>query len=116
MAIVIVPTDDTLSYYQEEIDLDAVTFRLVFKYNSRDQAWYMDVLDASGNMLRAGIRLVDSWPLLRTWTTTGRPGGELYCLPSGASVNRPPALYELGDIFDFVYAEAGTITGASAWA
>lgn len=107
MAFLIIPTDDTLSFYQEEVDLDNVTFRLVFKYNPRDQSWYFNVLDAAGNLLRAGVRIVDSWPLLRLWVDTNRPAGQLFCIPNG-NLPRPPSIFELGDLYDFIYVETGT--------
>ncbi len=96
MAVFTLPTRQDLSNYEVEVDLDQVTYRLRFKFNSRDEAWYMSVLDANGVILRAGIKLVSDWEILRLWRDTNvRPAGEIITLNLGEDLTKP-GLEQLG--------------------
>jgi len=95
MAIDRLPTSTDVPYYEFEVELDDVEFKLEFRYNDRDDAWYMTVLDPEDVVLRAGIRVVLSWALLRLWADTTRPGGDIISVNQG-SVLVPPTLTQLG--------------------
>lgn len=77
MALFIIPVSDTLKNYEFEISLDGVSFRLRLKFNSRSQAWFMDLFDADEVRLRSGIRLVSDWFPLRLFQGEGRPEGDM---------------------------------------
>ena len=77
MAVFGIPTSTTLPYYQLEVELDGVVYRLRFKFNERDEAWYLDFLDLEDNFLRAGLRVVNDWTLLRLWQLASAPAGEM---------------------------------------
>ena len=95
MAIDRIPTSTTLAYYELEVELDDVQFRLEFRYNDRDSAWYLTIRDAEDTLLRAGIRVVNSWDLLRLWAEDTRPDGQLVTVNQG-DVPNPPTLNQLG--------------------
>lgn len=96
MATFRLPTSQTLPNYRYEVDMDGVTFRMSFKYNSRDEAWYMTILSAGGVVLRAGIKVVSEWLLLRLWQdTNNRPAGEIITINLAEEIAKP-GLEQLG--------------------
>ena len=96
MATFELPTRQDLANYELEVDMDEVTFRLRFKFNSRDEAWYMTVLSANGEILRAGIKVISEWLLLRLWQDFNvRPAGEIITINLATEVTKP-GLEELG--------------------
>lgn len=72
-----IPTNKDFPFYELQTTLDGVAYRLRFKFNSRDEAWYLDILDTDDNVLRSSLRIVSDFPLLRTWQSENRPSGEL---------------------------------------
>jgi hypothetical protein len=89
-------------FYLVDVDLDRVTFRMRFKFNRRDDAWYLYLYDPSDVLLRAGIRVVEDTPLFRLWQNVGRPAGNLIVVASG-DLQRPPVEGELGEAFIPIY-------------
>ncbi len=85
MPIVTLPNDTTtLARYRFRVALAGVVFSLRFYFNRRADRWFMDIGNAEGTLLRAGIKLVASFPALRSWTQQGRPDGEILAIdPSG---------------------------------
>lgn len=75
---VIPSTQDGLQ--SETITLDGETFTIQISYNNRDTYWYLDLLDSAGEIIRTGIKMVQSWPLLLSLVTAARPDGELLLL------------------------------------
>jgi len=105
MAILQFPTIRDLAHYTFELSLDGVVFRLKFKYNSREEAWYFNVSDANNVILRAGLKVVNEWDLLRLWAArTGRPLGEIVTVNLG-DVPAPPTLNQLGEDVVLTYNE-----------
>jgi hypothetical protein len=84
MSTFILPIEQTRSH-EFEVPLDNVLFRLRFTFNQRDSFWYMDIYNGtSGALLRAGVKLVTQWDLLRTWADTEqKPEGTLMMVPQG---------------------------------
>ncbi|MCG8433495.1 MAG: hypothetical protein MJA83_05645 [Gammaproteobacteria bacterium] len=76
MATLVVPTRVTPTEYRQQVTLDGVVFRMLFKYNARDDFWYMDIRDLGGEPIRLGIKLVTGFSLLRLVADTNvRPAG-----------------------------------------
>jgi hypothetical protein len=114
MAVLQLPTSTTSPFYVFEVILDNVSFRLQFKFNQRDQAWYMDVLDSADNQLRSGLRVVSDWTLLRLWQEIEkRPVGEIIATAQG-DIARPALIDELGDEVILTYLDEAEIEAASA--
>lgn len=95
MAVFDLPTSTVDSNYRFDVELDGVVYRLAFKFNSRDEAWYLTIFDTSDRLLRAGIRVVNEWPLLRLWAEASRPAGEMIVANKGELLT-PPGLTQLG--------------------
>ncbi len=97
MAITQIFTSTTLPFYETEVTLDGVIFRLEFKFNDRDQAWYLNIKDVNDNQLRSGIRVVSDWALLRLWQEVQtKPAGEMVPVAQGG-IARPALIDELGE-------------------
>lgn len=94
MAISILPLTPKLPFYDFDVELDGALFRLEFRFNGRDDAWYMKVSDLEDNILRCGIKIIDEWPLLRRWATVDAPEGEIIAVNQGTA-SGPPSLEEL---------------------
>ncbi|GAH17648.1 unnamed protein product, partial [marine sediment metagenome] len=75
MPVTIIPILDagTVGAFSFTVDLEGVDFQFDFQYNDRESAWYFDLLDADANMLRAGIKCVINFPLLRLYQGLERP-------------------------------------------
>lgn len=95
MTVEQIPNSVDVPYYEFEIDLDGVEFKLQFQYNDRDDAWYLSVLDTDDTMLRAGIKVVNSWSLLRLWASESAPAGDIVSVSQG-DLSAPPTLNQLG--------------------
>lgn len=108
MAIDRLPTSTTLPYYEFEVELDGVEFKLEFRFNDRDDAWYMSILDSEDTLLRAGLRVVNSWLLLRLWAEATRPDGEIASVNQG-QVLAPPTLNQLGAEVVLTYLDAAEV-------
>lgn len=90
------PLDSTLANYEFETSLDGVSFVLSLKLNERDGSFNMNIFDAAGNILRAGIKIVTDWSLLERWVDQGKPDGDMISAALG-DISIPAVLGELGD-------------------
>jgi hypothetical protein len=74
----IIPVFNNISSkFTIQIELDAITFILSFRWNVRGQAWYMNIFDKDNNLLKAGIKLVAKYSLLKQYRAVeGLPPGE----------------------------------------
>lgn len=82
MATLIIPQEDaaTLGKYVYTVDLDGVDYQIDTYYNDREDSWYFNLLDTEGTILRAGVKIVSNFLLLRLMVTEPRPAGELLCI------------------------------------
>jgi hypothetical protein len=88
---VAIPMFDSSSF-KISVTLDLKEYRLSFAWNSRGQYWSMSIADANGVMLRAGIRLVVSYPLNIQHTDPRLPQGLFMIIDS----NEKTAMIEPG--------------------
>lgn len=105
MSVFVLPTSVTSANYTFTVDLDGVEFQLSFKFNERDDAWFLTILDVNGNVLRAGLKIVNEWFLLRLWQDSTAPAGELIPVNQG-EVSAPPTLKQLGEEVLLTYLDA----------
>ena len=106
MAVTELPTSTTDANYIFTVELDDVEFQLSFKFNSRDDAWFLTILDTDDVVLRAGIKVVNEWTLLRLWNAG--PAGEIIAVNQG-DVPAPPTLNQLGAEVLLTYLDASEI-------
>ena len=113
MATFIIPTRGDIQDYNQTVTLDGALFNLEFRFNQRDDAWTLNVLDESQVRIRSGIKLVANFPLLRVLRNLKRPLGELVSLDTRV-LPAPPRQEELGEIIELTYLDAAGLAGASA--
>ncbi len=114
MATQIIPMVDAgeLGNFYFTVDLDGIDYQLRFTYNQRDQHWYFDLSDVEGNIIRAGIKIVINFPLLRLLASFVRPPGELIAIDTRQTLTqaaRDPELTELGTDVLFAYEEQASL-------
>jgi len=103
MAFFDLPTSITEAFYEFEVSLDGVAFRLEFKFNERSEAWYMTIFDTANNVLRAGVKIVNEFPFLRTWQDVEkRPVGTMFTVIQGDEI-APATLKQLGEEIILIY-------------
>lgn len=101
--------------YRQRTMLDGVEYMLDLRWSQLEEKWYLDLRDASGELLIGCIKLVVNFPLLRGRRrhVDGIPAGELF-----VADNRPfpadPGLDELGDSHRLEYIEAETLAELEA--
>jgi hypothetical protein len=95
VSFVIVPTEPTAPFWVQTTTLDGVPYLLTFRFNFREQVYYLDIVSADGLVFYAeGLKLVSNFLLLRTYGVT--PPGELMAV-SSSSDDSPAKIGELGD-------------------
>ncbi len=96
----------TLGAFILRVDLDGIDYQLQFQFNSREGFWYYNLLDAERNILRAGIKVVSNFPMLRLYRDVeNRPAGELISIDTRISP-QDPGLADLNVSSIFSYADA----------
>jgi len=96
--VVPIPTQDE-PLRTQETQLDGQTFALTFDWSGREDRWYLQVSDTSGNVLVAGVKLVPKISLLRSLTSDIRPAGELRLVttdgaaPTLTTINQATLVY-----------------------
>ncbi len=104
MAILTIPTRTDLGNYRFSIELDEAVYELVFAYNNRDAHWYFDLFDEEGNLLRAGLKAVTNFPLLRLDKSNDRPPGDIFAIDP-TDQGTEAGLEDLGDSVTLTYVE-----------
>ena len=90
------PLTSAFPSYRFGTSLDGKQFTIDVRWNSRDAAWYMDVLTEDGTPVRHGIKLVLGTLLGRRVASPDYPDGVLTAVDL-ARLNRDATLTDLGD-------------------
>ena len=72
--------DEQYPVWDYTVSLDDDEFRIRLTYRERQDRWYLDLWDASGNELVKGKRLSIDWPVLDGHEIDGLPDGMLILL------------------------------------
>lgn len=114
MAAVVIPTDTSLYFWTQTTTLDGVPYLLTFRFNDREQAYYLQIASADGlTTYVQGLKLVCNFPLLMSFTT---PPGEIMCV-SFTQDDSPARIGDLGDGLRcqlFYFPQADVIAGGTA--
>lgn len=95
--ILTVPTLPDEPFYEQTSTFEGVNYGLVFRYNQREDRWYMTIQNETGTDLVRGIKLVTGGVFLTArYRTLGLPPGEFMV---GAPLGQPtaPGFGELGE-------------------
>ena len=80
MAIIGIPLRNDIPSYQFRVDLDAVTYTLSIRYNTRMDRWIMDFNDENNSPLVTGIILILGTSLLARFAKAELPDGNLFLI------------------------------------
>lgn len=89
MQTLVLPLRIDSPWYSFIITLSEVVFTLTFRYNSRMDRWIMDIADASGNDILAGIPLLILRDLTGQYVIDGLPPGTFYVVDSTNQNTQP---------------------------
>lgn len=77
MLIIQVPES---AYESQEVVLGNTTYNLLFKYNTSDSSWYLEVRNSSLNRLLPDLKIVSNQNLTSVYDyTKALPNGNLWC-------------------------------------
>lgn len=114
MSQVVIPTDLTALFWTQTTTLDGVPYLLSFRFNTREQAYYLQIQSVDGTQTFVqGVKLVSNYLLLETYGLS--PPGELMSV-SFSSDDSPARLGELGDgqRCNLIYIEAADLVAANS--
>lgn len=95
MASIVIPTIDS-PFYSIRTTLDGADYTLNFRYNTREQRWYMDIYDSEEVALLLGIKILCQSPIARFQQDSyGLFPGLMFAI-SGTTDQSPPLYGELG--------------------
>jgi len=107
MSVLEIQTRNDLGAWNQQTDLEQTTFGFQFRWNDRDQAYYFNILNESGDVIRAGVRVIVNFELLRQLVDEGRPLGKFLAWDP-RSDPQPPVFGEIGDAVILTYTESTT--------
>lgn len=88
MAFLVIDTDSSSLNYRQTTQLEGVEYVLHFYWSTREDCWYLDILDQENEGIAMGVRLVVDWPLLRRFVDPRLPEGALMAVDmSGAGAD-----------------------------
>jgi|GEM_PF-1566554 len=91
------------------VDMDGTDYQCSFRWNSRDEAWYMSLYSLDGTPIRTGIKLVVNWPVFRLDRSEVRPSGEVLFVDADEVPSDPVAFEGLGKNASMIYFPAADI-------
>lgn len=80
MAALVMPTGQGAPRYRYRVELVGREYAITTAWNEREGAWFLDVHDAEGMLLRGGVKVVRDWPLLTRGGDDRLPPGDLIAL------------------------------------
>lgn len=96
MAVILIPVTLDAPYSSQRTRLEGRDFNLVFRYNQREERFYLDISDEENNPLQLGIKVNANWPLIfHSHWDPRMPPGQLWAF-SLTEDKTPPTLHELG--------------------
>lgn len=112
----LIPLRSDLDHYQETVTLDEVSFDFVFRWNNRDDCWYLSIfdptvaeaVDGSRIPIIGSIPVLVGWALLAQYRMRERPLGDLVAFDtSGQELD--PGRRDLGSRVLLIYYTAAEI-------
>lgn len=92
-------------------ELDGVAYSFEFRWNDREEAWFVTVGDGEGTPIAASVRVVVNWPLLARFADPRLPTGVLLALDTEAR-DREAGYEDLGRRVLVTYFSAAELAAA----
>jgi hypothetical protein len=74
---VTLPTQNA-PFYSQLIDLDGTTYSIVLRWNTREEAWYLDIDEQDGTGIVRGQKILPLVNLSSRWADSRMPPGILF--------------------------------------
>jgi hypothetical protein len=96
MATLLIPTTPGEPFHSSKVSLEGRDFVLWFRWNQREERWYLHIFDEASEPILMGLKLVSNWDLLHHYRFDPRvPPGELVAADLTKD-HSPAGLDELG--------------------
>lgn len=105
MTAQIIPVRNDVPAFSVRVILSGTEFVLGFRFNERDQFWYMAVHDAENSPILSGVRVVLGMPLMRHCRDLRRPVGDLMAIDQTQSGSECTTVEAFGDRVLLVYTD-----------
>ena len=109
MAVLRVPTRTDLKAYSMTVEFDGLYYDLTFRFNARDDHWFMDVVHAGARVV-TGIKVVedDDWlkQLVHLEADGRLPPGGTFSVRDTGDEDKDPDDGDFGDRVVLLYTEA----------
>lgn len=109
MATLRLPVQNGTDAYRVQVELDGIFYGLKFRWNARDNHWYMDIDQALTPILE-GMKVVNGLDLLAQFghmkVDDRIPPGTFEVFDTDPSINRDPDTDTFGDTVLLLYQEA----------
>lgn len=93
--IVVIPTFED-PFYSTNVALEGSSYTFEFRYNQRENSWYLSISLPDGTELVKGVKIVCRKHLLQRCAEVRLPRGMLMAFPN-TSDDTTPGLLELGE-------------------
>ncbi len=116
----LIPIRPDLDHFEETVTLDGVSFDLLFRWNNRDDCWYLSIFDptveenadGSRTPTLGSIPILTGWALLAQYRMRERPLGDIIVFDtSGQGLD--PGRRDLGSRVLLVYYTADEIASGA---
>lgn len=98
MARFVIPVPDGTAARSQWVQRTIIAGReylLSFRWNTREERWYLSIADQDGVAIVSGLKIVCNWPLTRLVTDPRAPEADLIAIDmSGDGID--PGLLDLG--------------------
>ncbi len=95
-----IPLRSDLPHFTIVVELDGAIYRLEFRWNTREAAYYMNMYDADEVIIQGSLKCVVGWPIgVLQCTDPRRPAGMLVFVDS-ANSERDPVWIDGKDLYN----------------
>lgn len=109
MALIEIPTDNSLPSLTEQVKLDGTSYILQLNFNPRSAAgagkWFITLADQSGNMLVGPVPVVVNWGLFDRFVDLVDLPGSIIAFDTSGN-DEDPGQFDLGGRVRLFYLEA----------
>lgn len=100
----VIPLRSDLPYFDIQVSLEDITYTLVFRFNTRERSWYMDIHSEAGEFIALSIKVVIDAPLAKRSQNPLLPPG-VFIAEDTSSARMDPSydpVIQRGDLGDRV--------------
>lgn len=102
MSVFALPVRNDAPHFDFFTNLDGERYGFEFKWNEREERWYMSVLDSSGTDLLSGRKVVVGLSLIGRFSSSALPPGRIMAVDTQGT-DTAPGLNDLGQRVQVLY-------------